>query len=306
MSEIHVAFEHPEARAAATDGGKPLDRISLRDHIVEVEIGAFQAERGMLQRVGFNIVVELAPTVGPIDDDVDRILSYDALTEAIQIELEAERLNLLETLAERIATRILSEPRAFRVFVRVEKLDRGPGALGVEIVRSEDDTDGQAMPINAPAPQPTIVFLGQNALSAQTLDQWIDAFEAADRPIILSVGLPQGAWPQATTEVTQRRIDLLAIEQNAWMLAAKDVRCVVRASRTELDWAMKHDQLSVWAPSKMVLDAVNGPKGSAVEMAAWLGSELNATELLVMGEDLPQDCNIPTRTLDLNGPVAPF
>jgi dihydroneopterin aldolase len=69
---------------------------------------------------------------------------------------------------------------------------------------------------------------------------------------------------------------------------------------------MKHDQLSVWAPSKMVLDAVDGPKGTAIEMAAWLGDELNATELLAMGGDLPQGCNIPTRALDLNGPVTLF
>ena len=45
-ADIRLAFEHPEARAAATASADPHDRISLRDHIVEVEIGAFQAERG--------------------------------------------------------------------------------------------------------------------------------------------------------------------------------------------------------------------------------------------------------------------
>ncbi|MBU2868564.1 dihydroneopterin aldolase [Pacificibacter marinus] len=304
MSDIHLAFDHPESRAAAMAGDAPMDRISLRDFVVEVEIGAFQAERGVLQRVSFNIVVELAPVTGPIDDDVDRILSYDALTEAIQFELAAERLNLLETLAERIATRILAEPRAFRVFVRIEKLDRGPGALGVEIVRSDDQADNLATPIDAPVPHPVIVYLGAQALASSQLPMWIDALAVFDQPVIIAVGLPDGAWPHAATKLTQRRIDLLAIEQNAWTLAARDPRCVVRASRTELDWAMKHDQLSVWAPSKMVLDAVDGPKGTAIEMAAWLGSELSATELLIMGEELPQGCNIPIRALDVDGPVA--
>ena len=51
--------------------------------------------------------------------------------------LSEERLNLLETLAERVAERILLAPQAQRVFVRIEKLDRGPGNLGVEIVRSK-------------------------------------------------------------------------------------------------------------------------------------------------------------------------
>ena len=101
--EIRHAFAHPVERAEASST-TPCDRISLRDYVVEVEIGAFQQERGTLQRVRFNIVVEVTPLTGPIDDDVDRILSYDKITEAIAFELAAERLNLLETLAERIAT----------------------------------------------------------------------------------------------------------------------------------------------------------------------------------------------------------
>lgn len=139
-SDTRLAFAHPSERAAATAGPEPLDRISLRDHIVEVEIGAFQAERGVTQRICFNVVVEVQPLTGPVDDDVDRILSYDRVTEAIAYELSDERLNLLETLAERVADRILLERQAMRVFVRIEKLDRGPGALGVEIVRARDDT----------------------------------------------------------------------------------------------------------------------------------------------------------------------
>ena len=126
--EIHLAFAHPSERAAASTD-MPFDRISLRDYTVEVEIGAFQLERGTLQRVRFNVVVEVLPLTGPIDDDVDRILSYDRVTEAIGVELHAERINLLETLAARVAERILLEPQAERVFVRIEKLDRGPFSL---------------------------------------------------------------------------------------------------------------------------------------------------------------------------------
>ncbi|MEQ9673787.1 MAG: diguanylate cyclase, partial [Roseovarius indicus] len=73
-NEIRLAFAHPSARADATAPDGPLDRISVRDHVVEVEIGAFQAERGTTQRVSFNVVVEFRPLTDPIDDDVDRIL----------------------------------------------------------------------------------------------------------------------------------------------------------------------------------------------------------------------------------------
>ena len=52
-SEIRLAFSHPTDRSEATAEIELLDRISVRDHTVDVEIGAFQAERGVTQRVCF-------------------------------------------------------------------------------------------------------------------------------------------------------------------------------------------------------------------------------------------------------------
>ncbi len=287
-SEIRNAFAHPSERSEATSSNGPLDRISLRDHIVEVEIGAFQAERGTIQRVRFNIVVEVRPLTGPVDDDVDRILSYDRVTEAIADSLAEERLNLLETLAERVAARILLEPQAERVFVRIEKLDRGPGALGVEIVRARDGEHAGAGAQDRPHPR--LMFLGNAAIASPNLSGWIGQVRADGRPLILCVGAPDLPAPQTGHRMTQRRIDLLALEQNAWVLAARDERCKVVATRTELDWAMKNDQISIWAPSKIVLDAVDGPsaqRGDAVALAAWFASTFEAEEIIVIGADLP-------------------
>lgn len=297
-SEIRLAFAHPSERAIATAEGGPVDRISLRDHIVEVEIGAFQAERGTRQRICFNVVVEVQPIVGHIDDDVDRILSYDRVTEAIAAELAAERLNLLETLAERIAERILLEPQALRAFVRIEKLDRGPGALGVEIVRSRADLGGTVPDASQERPHPRVVYLSNAATQSEYLGAWIDQLTTDPAPLILCVGLPDSTAPQCDHAMAQRRIDLLAIEQNGWLLAARDARCKVVATRTELDWAMKNGQVCIWAPSKIVLDAVEGPETSVTETVAltgWFAEEMEARELLVIGADAPVLENVSVR-----------
>ncbi|MEO6300902.1 MAG: dihydroneopterin aldolase, partial [Paracoccaceae bacterium] len=186
-SDIRLAFAHPEERAAASASADPRDRISLRDHVVEVEIGAFQKERGHTQRVMFNVVVEVRPVLQPLDDDVDRILSYDRITEAITAELAAQRLNLLETLAERVAERILAEPQAMRAFVRIEKLDIGPYKLGVEIVRSRAEAavkvlgqDGQEASLH-----PLVVYLDNAAIAAADLTGRLDALQAQGLPVIL-------------------------------------------------------------------------------------------------------------------------
>lgn len=290
--DIRLAFAHPSARAEAMAKDSPRDRISLRDHVVEVEIGAFQAERGTTQRVRFNVVVEVRPNHDPLADDVDKILSYDRITEAIGAELSEERLNLLETLAERVAEHILLDPLAMRVFVRIEKLDRGPGALGVEIMRNRPDEGPKLVhPDLELAPQPTVVFLSNAAVAAADLPRWLDRLEAQGAPVILCVGQADTPAPHSRIEMAQRRIDLLAIEQNAWVLAGRDKRCVVTDTRTEIDWAMKHGQMTVWAPSKIVLDAVDGPSSDpqdAVALALWFAEHMNAGRRVVIDAVLPE------------------
>ena len=283
--DIHLAFAHPNERSFAS-GRVEFDRISVRDFVMDVEIGAFQAERGVNQRLRFNVVVEVLPWDGPLDDDVDRILSYDKVTEAIEAELTSERLNLLETLAERVAERILIEPQAERTYVRIEKLDRGPATLGVEIVRSASQvTVTEEL---EDVLHPILLHISDTSISTDTLRPWVDAAVKSQTPVIISVGSPDQDLVVAGHPMAQRRVDLLGIEQNAWVLAAKDPRCVVVDTRTELDWGMRNAQISVWAPSKMVLDAVDGPTGTLVnpkELVAWFAEEMAVSKLIVIGTD---------------------
>lgn len=302
--EIRLAFAHPAARAeASAPDTQPRDRISLRDHVIAVEIGAFQSERGTTQRVRFNVVVEVRPHGDDLGDDVDRILSYDKITDAIEAELSQERLNLLETLADRVAEHILTDPLAMRVFVRIEKLDRGPGALGVEIVRSRPN-EGPRVVQSAPdaetALHPRVVYLSNAAIASSDLSAWLDRLAAGPAPVVLCVGPADAPAPQSQAALAQRRIDLLAIEQNAWVLAGRDPRCIVTGTRTEIDWAMQHGQMVVWAPSKIVLDAVDGPSASprdALALVAWFADHLAASELVLIGTDETVQTDLPLRRL---------
>lgn len=288
----NLAFEKPFLRSAAMAGNDPLDRISVRDYTLDVEIGAFQVERGVTQRIRVNVVLEVSRHAAAQSDDVDRVLSYDSITEAIDAQLSTERLNLLETFAERVAERVLADPRAVRAFVRVEKLDRIPGALGVEIVRSRIKGDNIVRPVPDVEPdlleevQPLVVFLSNAVLHSQDLGLWLDAIDSHALPAIICLEAVPQAAPVARVAAANRRIELLSIEQNAWVLAGRDNRCVVVDSRTELDWALKHHHLSVWAPSKIVLDAVDGPvvdHGRPVDLAGWLAQEFSAETLTVIG-----------------------
>ena len=287
--ETTLAFDRVEARAAASAKGAPLDRISVRDYTVDVDIGAFQIERGVQQRVRFNVVLEVSRHAAAATDDVDQVISYDTIVEAIDHQMSVERMNLLETLAERIAEQVLANPKAVRVFVRIEKLDRIPGTLGIEIVRSRvGGGNVTSMQAGTKASEeeihPLVVFLPNKILHSENLREWLDVIDAHALPAIICLEKTGLEIPHTGLAPVDRRLGLLSIEQNAWVLAGKDSRCVVVNSRTELDWAMKNGQLSVWAPSKVVLDAVSKPEADAqtpLALAQWFAREFSADHISV-------------------------
>lgn len=281
------------ARADALAGPDPLDRISLMDHVVAAEIGAFEGERGHTQRLRFDIVAEVRI---PEDagDDVDRILSYDRLSEAVATELASERLALLETLAGRVAARILREPQAERVFLRVQKLDRGPGELGVEIVRSRREAPAPAQSL----PAPRILLVGPEVEPGPLLDRWLGRGAA----LLLLAGASPSAPAAARTPEAERRIALLALDQSAWALSSRDSRLLVAGSRTELDWALRRDRPAVWAPARLTLDTPGAPESVAPQyLAAWLAQRLGAVDTRLAGLDMPPSLAWPTPL----GPALP-
>lgn len=233
------------------------DRIHLRDFVVSAEIGAFQSERGRAQRLRFAIEAELAEPVIGADDQVDRILSYDVLTDAIRDGLADRRYDLLETLGERIAAQILTHPRAASVAVTIEKLDRGPGALGVTLVRRQGRVAAEAE-----VARPVVLFAG----AAPTLPEG---------PVVLVPDAPGLPVPEGGDA---RRIALLALDQAAWALAGR-LGLGVADSRTEIDWAAANGLAVVWAPARMIADVPNVPAAPR-ELAWWLADRLDARGLI--------------------------
>ena len=254
------------------------DRIHLRDHVVAVDIGAFQSERGRSQRLRFNLTVDLAQPVIGVDDHVDRILSYDVLTGAIATTLADQRYNLLETVAERIAAEVLAHPRAARIEVTVEKLDRVPGALGVTIARRA----GRVAAESAQRPPVVLVLAAEAALP--------------EGPLVLVPDAPGLALPQGGNG---RMVALLALDQAAWALAGRR-GLEVADSRTELDWALAEGRQTVWAPARMVADVAGLPAEPAA-MGFWLAERLAAARLLFA---LPEGRALPAAPAGFTVPVA--
>lgn len=111
------------------------DRIFVRDLVLDCELGVYAEEKGVTQKVGFSIVAAVSPEASSVADEIAEVPSYDDLIKVVKAIMSDGHINLVETIAERIAARILEEKRIVAVKVRIEKLERGPAAVGVEIVR---------------------------------------------------------------------------------------------------------------------------------------------------------------------------
>ena len=127
----------PVAPSAAPEDAQVLDRVFIHDLLLDVEIGVYTHEKGATQRVRFSVDVDITPAARALEDEIGRTFDYDTIIEGIKDIIGRGHINLVETLAEEVARRCLAHPRAARVVVKIEKLDKEPGAVGVEIVRSK-------------------------------------------------------------------------------------------------------------------------------------------------------------------------
>ena len=121
------------------DAARSVRHVFVRDLVLGANIGVCNYEKKAAQPVRINI--DLTVEDGPIDDDVKHVVDYGRVVEGVRSIIAEGHINLVETLAERIAHRCLNDKRVLVACVRVEKLNVLPeaGAVGVEIERFRVD-----------------------------------------------------------------------------------------------------------------------------------------------------------------------
>jgi dihydroneopterin aldolase len=125
-----------------SQGKTETDRVFVHDLVLPVLIGAYDFERGKLQRARFSVDVDIRRNTHHAEDMRD-VFSYDVVVDTIHLILSRGHVDLVETLAERIADALLAYPRVCRVIARVEKLDVIEGQVGVEITRERAAESGK-------------------------------------------------------------------------------------------------------------------------------------------------------------------
>jgi dihydroneopterin aldolase len=131
-----VAHFSPTAPDAEEAGRSRLVRV--RDLVLPASIGIYDHEKQAPQRVCINVELRVREGDAPLGDDIANVLSYEDVVNGIKAIVAAGHINLVETLAERIAEMCLADQRVDHARIGVDKLDIVPEAasVGVEIERS--------------------------------------------------------------------------------------------------------------------------------------------------------------------------
>ncbi|HQT45695.1 MAG TPA: dihydroneopterin aldolase [Acidocella sp.] len=126
------------------DSARATRHMFIRDMQLNASIGVYPHEHNAAQRVRINIDLAVEDdgaaklsraAIGA--DDVSRVVDYETIVLRVREIVAAGHVQLVETLAERLAEACLADARVRLARVRVEKLDVFPdaAAAGVEVER---------------------------------------------------------------------------------------------------------------------------------------------------------------------------
>lgn len=115
-------------------------RILVRDLVLKCQIGIHPHEQLAPQRVRINVEMGVLEQAGPLSDNIANVVSYEDVITGIKEMLSQGHINLVETLAEKVAVLCLADERVDSVKVRVEKLDvyAEAASVGIEIERQRE------------------------------------------------------------------------------------------------------------------------------------------------------------------------
>jgi 7,8-dihydroneopterin aldolase/epimerase/oxygenase len=119
------------------DAIRGLAHVFVRDLAVDATVGVHEHEKAGPQPLHISIDLTVSELPGPTQDELEKVVCYEDIVRKVQDICGEGHVNLIETLAERIAASCLADARVHAVRVRVEKPNAFEecASVGIEIER---------------------------------------------------------------------------------------------------------------------------------------------------------------------------
>ena len=116
---------------------KKTDTVFIKDLVIEMSAGIYDHEKTNKQRVIINITLDVDCNADKNLSSIDDVVSYEDITNEVRNIALEKHYDLLEELAELIASSCLAHKHVHQAHIRIEKPDIIEDVLsvGIEITR---------------------------------------------------------------------------------------------------------------------------------------------------------------------------
>jgi len=136
MSDENVihAFRIADAQAS-------IQHVFIRDLMLTALIGVYRHEKENPQPIRINLDLAVKENLAANKDRLTEVVSYEDIADGVRKLVAIGHVNLVETLAQRIADMCFNHQRVQAVRVRIEKLAvfEDAASAGIEIERYRSD-----------------------------------------------------------------------------------------------------------------------------------------------------------------------
>jgi 5-(aminomethyl)-3-furanmethanol phosphate kinase len=159
-----------------------------------------------------------------------------------------------------------------------------------------------------------VVKIGGSLLGSPELERWLEIFvKYSDGKIIIVPG--GGVFADAVREAQKlskisdecaHKLALLAMDQYGHLMHSLNPRLATASSECEIDERTWQHRAIVWLPSQMVLadDGIaQNWDVTSDSIAAWLAEKLNATHLILLKSDKPNESKLGLKVITEDGLV---
>ena len=116
-------------------------KVLIKDLELKMLIGIHNFEKKKKQRVRFNLAININQNLFPNDNDLKSIVNYEKVIKTIKKITAKKHYPLLETLAEKIFSKLFENLKIKKILLRIEKLDviKNTTSVGVEIEKTRSN-----------------------------------------------------------------------------------------------------------------------------------------------------------------------
>lgn len=159
-----------------------------------------------------------------------------------------------------------------------------------------------------------VVKIGGSLLGSPELERWLDIFvKFSDGKVVIVPG--GGVFADAVrdaqklskaSDAAAHKLALLAMDQFGHLLHSLNPKLATASTELEIDERTWQHRAIVWLPSQMVLADDSIPQNWDVtsdSIAAWLAEKLDATHLILLKSDKPNETTLNLKAITEHGLV---